>query len=295
MLASAHYATRKGLNRPFARATARDRRMGQKLSMGLTPAQVARLEGLAAAEVETLVAESDFAALVDGYRALHATSEGEQRRILTQLARHLLMEATALGDVRVATFVILQERMGKDPARTLADRVIAASQCEPRPAPLPALRTASAAPRPAYPSDDPDLRAMQRVEDRLCAELAHEHAVVHAAVAADEPAADAGPEAAAESGADDPKPVDAPVEAAQERTGWRTRRRPQPGPSTLPSYEQARAIHTLLLLRNAAPTSRRHLVAKRHRRIVDPCSSRLTYRGFPPAGADRRHARISAC
>ena len=43
MLASAHYATRKGLNRPFARPTAQSRRMGHKLSMGLTPAQVARL------------------------------------------------------------------------------------------------------------------------------------------------------------------------------------------------------------------------------------------------------------
>jgi hypothetical protein len=31
MLATAHYATRKGLNRPFARVTARDRRMGHKL------------------------------------------------------------------------------------------------------------------------------------------------------------------------------------------------------------------------------------------------------------------------
>jgi hypothetical protein len=31
MLATAHYATRQGLNRPFARVTARDRRMGHKL------------------------------------------------------------------------------------------------------------------------------------------------------------------------------------------------------------------------------------------------------------------------
>jgi hypothetical protein len=30
MLATAHYATRKGLNRPFARVTARDRRIGHK-------------------------------------------------------------------------------------------------------------------------------------------------------------------------------------------------------------------------------------------------------------------------
>jgi hypothetical protein len=253
MLASASYATRKGLNRPFARPTAQSRRMGHKLSMGLTPAQVARLEGLPAAEVESLLTDPDFASLAEGYRALHAMSEEEQRRILTQLARHLLMEATALGDVRVATYILLQERMGKDPARTLADGVIAAAKREPRPAPLPALRTASASPRPARPSDDPDLRAIQRVEDRLCGELAHEHAVVHAAVAADEPAADDAAEAAAESGADDPDPEDAPVEPLQDKAGHRTRRRSRPCPSTLPSYEQARAIADLLLLKNAAP------------------------------------------
>ena len=97
-----HYATRKGLNRPFARVTAQERRFGHKLSIGLTPAQAARLEGLAPAEVETLVAEPDFKALIDGYNTLHAMPEEEQRRILTQLARHLLMEATALGDVQPA-------------------------------------------------------------------------------------------------------------------------------------------------------------------------------------------------
>ncbi len=202
MLATAHYATRKGLNRPFARVTARDRRMGQKLSMGLTPKQVARLEGMASADVETLVAEPEFKALIDGYNTLHAMPEDEQRRILTQLARHLLMEATALGDVRVATFVILQERMGKDPARTLADGVIAAARRAPAPAPAP--RTPSTSPRPARPSDDPDLRAMQRVESRLRGELQQEHAAVHAAVAADEAppvAEEAAPGAAAAAAA----------------------------------------------------------------------------------------------
>ena len=89
MLATAHYATRKGLNRPFARVTARDRRMGQKLSMGLTPAQVVRLEGMVPADVESLVAEPEFKALIDGYNTLHTMPEDEQRRILTQLARHL--------------------------------------------------------------------------------------------------------------------------------------------------------------------------------------------------------------
>ena len=184
MLATAHYATRKGLNRPFARVTARDRRMGQKLSMGLTPKQVARLEGMAPADVETLVAEPEFKALIDGYNTLHAMPEDEQRRILTQLARHLLMEATALGDVRVAMFILLQERMGKDPARTLADGVIAANKRAAQPAPAP--RSPSPSPRAHRPSDDPDLRTMQRVESRLRGELQQEHAAVHAAVAADD-------------------------------------------------------------------------------------------------------------
>jgi hypothetical protein len=231
-LATVSYATRKGLNRPFARVTARDRRMGQKLSMGLTPQQVARLEGMASTEVETLVAEPDFKALIDGYRALHAMPEEEQRRILTQLARHLLMEATALGDVRVAMFILLQERMGKDPARTLADGVIAASKRAPAPASAP--RTPSASPGPARPSDDPDLRTMQRVESRLRGELQQEHAAVHAAVAADEVpvAEDAAPEPAPPS---------------------RQRRSPRPSSTPVLSDYQSRAIEALILLKDAAP------------------------------------------
>jgi hypothetical protein len=250
MLASAHYAHRSGLTRPFARDTAQHRRMGHKLSIGLTPMQVARLEGLPTADVESLLTDKDFAALAEGYRALHAMPQEEQRRILTQLARHLLMEATALGDVRVATYILLQERMGKDPARTLADGVIAAAGREPRPAPLPALRTPSASPRPAYPSDDPDLRAMQRVEDRLCGELAHEHAVVHAAVAVDETVADDLGDREPCQEAADAEPDQA---GAKEVGCHRSRRLPRPHSCTLPSYEQARAIEAMRLLRSAPP------------------------------------------
>jgi hypothetical protein len=231
MLATAQYATRKGLNRPFARVTARDRRMGQKLSMGLTPKQVARLEGMVPADVETLVAEPDFKALIDGYNTLHAMPEDEQRRILTQLARHLLMEATALGDVRVAMFILLQERMGKDPARTLADGVIAANKRAAAPAPT--QRTPSPSPRAHRPSDDPELRTMQRVESRLRGELQQEHAAVQAAVAADEAP---------------PAEEDASPEPRQ-----RQRRSPRPSSTPILSAYQSRAIEALLLLKNAAP------------------------------------------
>jgi hypothetical protein len=206
--------------------------MGHKISMGLTPKQVAQLEGMVPADVESLVAEPEFKALIDGYNTLLAMPEDEQRRILTQLARHLLMEATALGDVRVAMFILLQERMGKDPARTLADGVIAANRRAAQPAPAP--RTPSPSPRAPRPSDDPELRTMQRVESRLRGELQQEHAAVHAAAAVDEapsieePAPDAEP----------------PL---------RQRRSPRPSSTPLLSDYQSRAIEALLLLKNAAP------------------------------------------
>jgi hypothetical protein len=200
--------------------------------MGLTPTQVARLEGMVPADVETLVAEPEFKALIDGYNTLHAMPEDEQRRILTQLARHLLMEATALGDVRVAMFILLQERMGKDPARTLADGVIAANKRAAQPAPAP--RSPSHSPRAPRPSDDPELRTMQRVESRLRGELQQEHAAVNAAVAADEA-----------------PPVEEPAPDAEPPR--RQRRSPRPSSTPVLSDYQSRAIEALLLLKNAAP------------------------------------------
>ena len=208
--------------------------MGHKLSMGLTPAQVARLEGMAAAEVETLVAEPDFKALVDGYRALHAMPEEEQRRILTQLARHLLMEATALGDVRVATYILLQERMGKDPARTLADGVIAASKRAARAGTCPAHAQRLAPPASPVRRSRPAGHAARG--GRLCGELAHEHAVVHAAVAADD-----APAVAEEAAVPEPEPP------------RRQRRSPRPSSTPFLSDYQSRAIEALILLKNAAP------------------------------------------
>jgi hypothetical protein len=161
------------------------------------------------------------------------------------------MEATALGDVRVAMFILLQERMGRDPARTLADGVIAANKRAAQPAPAP--RTPSPSSRARRPSDDPDLRTMQRVESRLRGELQQEHAAVHAAVAVDEPAADPSPSVTPrlEQGAhqpihgEEPDPTAAPVEPGHDEIvarAHRTRRSPRSAPRALPSYEQARAI-----------------------------------------------------
>jgi hypothetical protein len=130
-------------------------------------------------------------------------------------------------------FILLQERMGKDPARTPADGVIAANRRAATPAPAP--RTPSPTPRAAPPSDDPDLRTMQRVESRLRGELQQEHAAVHAAVAADEV-----------------PPVEEHAAPEPEPPQWQ-RRSPRPSSTPLLSDCQSRAIEALLLLKNAAP------------------------------------------
>ena len=72
------------------------------------------------------------------------------------------MEAVALGDVRVACFVLLQERKGQDPARTLADGVIAAHKRAARPAPAPPATPAS--PGPPRACRDLDDRMIERVD-----------------------------------------------------------------------------------------------------------------------------------
>ena len=203
-------------------------------------------------------------------------SPEERRRILTELARHLLMEAVALGDVRVACFILMQERKGQDPARTLADGVIAAKKRAARPAPAPP--TPSQTPRPPR---DPDDRMLERVEARLRGELQHEHAVVQAAMAdetpSEEPVAHAEPSAAGaatnahslvapplDGGAcqplqgTEPHAAGAPVEPEHDReeeTAAPRRRSARPGPGLLLSDHQRRVVEFLALLRAAAADS----------------------------------------
>jgi hypothetical protein len=101
-----------------------------------------------------------------------------------------------------------------------------------------AQRTPSTSPRPPRPSDDLDLRTMQRVESRLRGELQQEPAAVQAAVVADE----ATP--VAEEVAPEPEPPQRPQ---------RPRRSPRSSSTPVLSDYQSRAIEALLLLKNAAP------------------------------------------
>ena len=160
--------------------------------------------------------------------------EDEQRRILTQLARHLLMEATALGDVRVAMFILLQERMGKDPARTLADGVIAANKRAAQPAPAP--RTPSPSPRPPARPTIP-----------TCARCSGWRAACAASCSRSmrrfTPLWRRTRPSLVEEAAPEPEPPQ------------RQRRSPRPSSTPVLSDYQSRAIEALLLLKNAAPAA----------------------------------------
>jgi hypothetical protein len=175
------------------------------------------------------------------------------------------MEAAALGDIRVACFILREEQHGRDPARTLADGVIAAKQRAARPAPAPPV-----SPSPPRAPRDPDDRMIERVELRLRGELQQEHAAVEAAVAeearAEEPAAaaeaadpDAHPLVAPllDGGAYQPEqaavpdPAGAPVEPGhdKEEEAASRRRSVRPGPGLFLSDHQRRAVEFLTLLR----------------------------------------------
>ena len=99
-----------------------------RLASGLPAATVARAEGVPEAEVESLLAEPDFADLLAAYRNLAALPREERAARLAKLAWHVLELALADGDVRAAIFVASTVRAGRDPAETLAEAVVTAAE-----------------------------------------------------------------------------------------------------------------------------------------------------------------------
>jgi hypothetical protein len=99
-------------------------RLAQRLGAGACREQAARAERLTAYEVEALLAEDSFQALVAHYQALQALAPEARLDRLTALAIELLELALAAGDVRVAIFVVRESRAGRNPARRLAEHAI---------------------------------------------------------------------------------------------------------------------------------------------------------------------------
>ena len=105
-------------------------RLGFRLAHGLTPAQAARAERVPAADVEALLAQPDFQQLLETCREFDAMPADKRLAMLEHLALTILEHALARGDVRAALFFLRERRQGRNPAHTLATRVLSA----PRPA-----------------------------------------------------------------------------------------------------------------------------------------------------------------
>lgn len=261
-------ASPRGGHRPFARATLGRRRLSQRLAFGLTPAEAARAEGLPVAEVDALLADPDFAGLVEEYRALEALPEDRARGLLTRLARLVLEEAVSLGDLRAACFVLREEGRGRDPARTLADGVIAARRraASPPPPPPVAARPAATVPTaPRRPADPVDLvadRMAWRAAAQLRDTLVAEHAALHRARAE-------SPEPPPSRPAPPARPAATP-----------------PGNAASPTAA-ARAASPTAAARAASP--KRSLNRAQRRRLAALDRRRLPPAGLPP-GADHRPA-----
>ncbi len=105
-------------------------RLGFRLAHGLTPAQAARAERVPAADVEALLAQPAFQQLLETCREFDAMLADKRLAMLEHLALTILEHALARGDVRTALFFLRERRQGRNPAHTLATRVLSA----PRPA-----------------------------------------------------------------------------------------------------------------------------------------------------------------
>jgi hypothetical protein len=159
-------------------------RAAHRIAAGLAPAAVARAEQVAPAEVEALLARPDFQELVASCRALAALPEEERLARLEQIAWCTLELAMADTDWRCAAFVLTERRLGRNPARTLAQLVVkaqarAAAATAPPAAPQPTAPVPPPrAPRPYDLAGAAVRRAAVRLRDAVAAEaaLAHEPA-----------------------------------------------------------------------------------------------------------------------
>jgi hypothetical protein len=161
-------------------------RAAQRLAGGLRPAALARVERVAEAEVDALLARPDFQRLVAALEALEAMPEEDRLRRLEGIAFFVLEHALAEGDWRCAAFVLTERRLGRNPALTLARRAVARQRRAAKPPPEAPAKSA-AEHRPAAESAYcPASAVVARAEARLRDAVVDEHAARHAAEAAAE-------------------------------------------------------------------------------------------------------------
>jgi hypothetical protein len=136
------WATERKRSRQYVIGKRRSRqRLAQMLGGGVPLSRAAAVERRSEAEVELLLADEGFAALVEHYRRFAELPEDEALAELRRLARDLLHLALRAGDVRAAVFFAFEELRGRDPAAVLARAAIRkARRPDEAPAPRPERR-----------------------------------------------------------------------------------------------------------------------------------------------------------
>ena len=160
-------------------------RRSRRLAAGMSPREVARAEQVDEAEIQGLLRQADFAALVESWHAIDALPQAEQIRRLVVLARQAIEQVLCDWDVPAAFFVLRENERGRDPAETIANGIIAAARRRaragtahrPHPHRTPAHPTAAGPAPTGRPRRAGDL-ARRRQAARA---TAAEHAIRHAA------------------------------------------------------------------------------------------------------------------
>jgi hypothetical protein len=166
-------------------------RAAQRLAGGLSKPALAQIERAAEAEVDALLARPGFRKLLAACQALEAMPEAERLQRLERIAWFVLELTLAEGDRRCAAFVFTERRLGRNPARTLAQRAVARQRRAAKP---PATAAPTSQSGCATPFHDRAARVVARASGALRDAVVQEHAVRHAAeTAVAEPADAAAP------------------------------------------------------------------------------------------------------
>jgi hypothetical protein len=199
---------------------------------------------VAEAEIDALLAQPDFQELVESLVELEAMPESERLALLERLAWCTLERAMADDDWRAAAFVLAELHRGRNPARSLARRVVGRHRratAGPPAAAEPALPSAASV---SSPPRDPVTRAIGRCAAGLCDEVILEQAARHAAATATAEPADAALAAA--------PPI---ARASRPRRQDETTARPRHGAAgmTIPLPEPRAKDHGVLRARAQGP------------------------------------------
>ena len=112
--------TRSRVKMPGARPC----RLARRLVAGLSPAQIARAEGVREEEVEAFMADRALSRLVEQYGAVCDLPRGRREAALLRTAWQELWHLINMGDRRALLFVAFQANRAQHPVRQLVKLVV---------------------------------------------------------------------------------------------------------------------------------------------------------------------------